>query len=269
MDRHKKELIVTRLMEDREAAVQEVEIAKNKTKSEAAKHGALNGSRVQIYINEDIKHGLAAYLDRSAKFITHVAGPSHNLYANELREAASALKQDVLGKLDHESKMEMAFPGSAERATFRRILELDLDKIIKRKLEDFELAFVEGNKMASPPTNSVTHNTVNIINSNISDTVLTITQSGKDDTLKMIAQKIDQMLKLDEIKNLPEPEHVEVLDHSEVVINELDKTVPDTGKVLRGLKRLGTFLTNTGTEIAAKVIAETTVSWARAHGISL
>jgi len=83
-----KERIVARLTEDRATAVQDIQIAKSRTKANAAQHGALNNSRVQLVINEDIKRGVGEYLDKSVRFINHVPGPSFKEHANELRDAA-------------------------------------------------------------------------------------------------------------------------------------------------------------------------------------
>jgi len=64
-----------------------------------------------------------------------------------------------------------------------------IDKIIKRKVEDFELDYVEeGGGM-----NATTNNTVNIIGSNISNSVMKITQSGKDTISKDTAQALEQL----------------------------------------------------------------------------
>jgi hypothetical protein len=60
--------------------------------------------------------------------------------------------------------------------------------------------------------NATTNNTVNIINSEISNTVLQITQSGRDAISKETAQKLEQLVNSDEIKGFPEPTRLEVLD---------------------------------------------------------
>ena len=259
-------LIAKRLTEDRADRLEKIEIAKNKTKSEAILTGAMGSGRMYIYINENIKHGLGDYIDQCAKFIYQVTSSTFPEYANDLLNAANKLKEEALAKLDHEIAITSAFPGNSDRVVLRHQLGPALDKIIERKLEDFKLGIIEGSKM-NPPVGNVAHNTVNIINSNISNAVLTITQSGKDSISKEVAQKINDILKSDEIKKLPEETQLEVLDHAETVVSELNKTTPDSGKVHRALKRLGSFLRQTGTEIAAKLIAEITVAWAGAHGI--
>lgn len=111
------------------------------------------------------------------------------------------------------------------------------------------------------------HNTVNIIDFTISNAVLTIVQSGKDAQLKEVAQRISDLLKSPEVTNLPDEKRLEVLDHSENIVTELEKPEPDKGKVYRALKRLGTFLKSTGVEIASQVVAEISVAWAKSHGL--
>jgi hypothetical protein len=261
-----REQIKKRLSEDRIDTLDSIAIAENATKSEAVKHGALHGSRVGLQLNEDNKAGLARYIDGAAKFIHHVAGSSHLQYAEDLREAANLLKKDMLIRIDRQLMMTRAFPGNSERADIRARLGPALDKIIERKLEDFAFGIIGDNKM-EPKDTSITHNTVNIVNSNISHTVLTITQSGKDAISKDVAQKLEQMLGSEEIRNLPVETQLDVLDQAEAVVGELNQAMPDAGKISRGLKRLGKFLTSTGTEIAAKFTAELTVAYMRAKGL--
>jgi hypothetical protein len=66
-------------------------------------------------------------MDRSANFIRHVAPGSWAEYADELRAAGDKLKQEIMAK-------EM-------NTEFKARLGPALDKIIKRKVEDFELGY--------------------------------------------------------------------------------------------------------------------------------
>ena len=85
-------------------------------------------------------------------------------------------------------------------------LDEALDKIINRKVEDFDLGYPPGKNM-----NATTQNTVNIIGSNISNSVMQITQSGKDTISKDTALKIQEVVNSDEVKGLLEPKRLEVL----------------------------------------------------------
>src|SRR6266487_423405 len=111
----------------------------------------------------------------TTNIIRYVAGLSASQYADELRDAAKDLKYEIMAKMDRDNFMEWALPGNPEPYQLRNELEPVLDKLIERKLEDFRLGFIEGKDM-----NATTHNTVNIIKSNISHAVVQITQSGKD-----------------------------------------------------------------------------------------
>jgi hypothetical protein len=108
-------------------------------------------------------------------------------------------------------------------------LEPVLDKLIERKLEDFRLGFIEGKDM-----NATTHNTVNIIKSNISHAVVQITQSGKGAISRDTAQKLEQIINSEEIKGLPEEDRLDVLDQADDVIKELSAPVTDKGKSISG-----------------------------------
>lgn len=260
-----KELIAKRLAEDRAEQLDRVEIAKSGVKSKAASHGALNGSRRYLSINEVTKSGLGDYLDQSAKFIRQVAGVRSLEYAIELRDAGNKFKEEALTRFDREMTMTRAFPGHSERVAFRKQLVQAMDKIVARKVEDFQLGIIEGEKIS--PGGDVTVNSINIVNSTITDAVLTITQSGKDSLLKDVAQKISDLVKSDEITELPENNRLEVLDHSENIISELNTPAADNGKVLRALKRLGFYLGSAGAEVGSKVLAELAVAWAQAHGL--
>jgi hypothetical protein len=159
----------------------------------------------------------------------------------------------------HELKQEIMANTKSE---LRAQLSEALDKLIERKVEDFELGFVEGKEM-----NATTHNTVTIINSNISKSVVQITQSGKDAISKDTAKKLQEIINSDEIKALPEETRFDVLDQADDVIKELSAPVTDKGKVHRGLKRLGNFISSVASKSVADVVAQLAVAYAKAHGI--
>src|SRR5262249_43522640 len=154
-------------------------------------------------------------------------------YADELRDGGNKLKQEIMAKVKHE---------------FRGTLDLALDKLIKRKVEDFQLGYVEGQEM-----NTTTNNSVNIIGSNITNSVMEITQSGKDANSKETAQKLQDIINSEEIRALSEDTRLNVLDQAEEVIKELSAPVTDVGKVHRGLKRLGNFISTVGKKVATDV----------------
>jgi hypothetical protein len=129
-------------------------------------------------------------------------------------------------------------------------------------VEDFGLGFVEGKEM-----NATTHNTVTIINSNISKSVVQITQSGKDATWKEIAQKLLEVVNSEEIKALPDETRLDVLDQAEAVIHQLNKPVTDAGKVQRGLKRLGEFISSVASKSVGDIVTQLAVAWAKAQGV--
>jgi hypothetical protein len=243
-DRAMRERIKERLTEYRAEALDSIAIAVNRTRSKAAGTGNLNSSRLNLVINDDTKTGFADYMDRSIDFIRHVApGPE---YANELRDAGYKLKQEIMA--DTKSK-------------FTSQLGEALDKIIKRKVEDFEFGYTEGKDM-----NATTNNTVNIIGSNISNSVMQITQSGKDTISKDTALKLQELVNSEEIKALPEPTRLEVLDQVSDLIKEL-KGPTDTGKVHRGLKRLAGFISSVASNSVAETVAQIAVAYATANGL--
>ena len=255
-------LIRKRLTEYRIDALDNISVAANNTKANFANHGALNSDRLYLFINEHNKTGFAQYIDRSANFIRYVAGLSASQYADELRNAANDLKYEIMAKMDRDNFMEWALPGNPERYQLRNELEPALDKLIERKLEDFRLGFIEVKDM-----NATTHNTVNIIKSNISHAVVQITQSGKDAISRDTARKLEQIINSEEIKGLPEEDRFDVLDQADDVIKELSAPVTDKGKVYRGLKRLGRFISSVASKPLAHFVAQLAVAYAKAHGV--
>jgi hypothetical protein len=238
-----------RLTEYRSEALERIGIAVNRTRSKAAGTGNLNSSRLSLTINDDTKAGFSEHMDQSANFIRQVAPCGWIEYGDELRDSGHKLKQETMANTKSELRAQL---GEA------------LDKLIKRKFEDFELGFVEGKDM-----NATTQNTVNIINSNISHAVVQITQSGKDAISKETALKLKELTNSDEIKGLPEEKRLDVLDQAEGVIKELSSSVTDDGKVVRGLKRLGNFISSVASQSVSKVVAELAGAYARAHGIPM
>jgi hypothetical protein len=257
-----RDLIRKRLTEYREEAHQRIGKAVNMTKSRFSGAGRLDSGAYCLAINEDNKTGFVEYMDRSAAFIRHLAPGSSAEYAGELRDGGNKLKQAIITKMDLENSLERASPGDSELARLRSELGPALDRIIKRKVEDFKVEYVEGKSM-----NPTTNNTVNIIGSNISNSVLQITQSNKDTISKDTAQKLEQLVNSEEIKALPERERLNVLDQMDEVIRELKAPSTDKGKVHRGLERLGKFISSVGSKAAATVVAELAVAWAKANGL--
>jgi hypothetical protein len=237
-----------RLREYRCEALDSIAIAVSRTRSKAAGTGNINSSRLNFVINDDTKTGFAEYMDQSIDFIRKVVPGSPTEYVDELRDAGYKLKQEIMADTKSEFTSQL---GEA------------LDKLIKRKVEDFEYGIVEGKEMTA-----TTNNTVNIINSNISNAVVQITQSGKDAISKDTAQKLQELVNSDQIKGLPEQTRLDVLDQVSDVVREL-KGPTDAGKVHRGLKRLGNFISSLASQSAAKVVAELAVAYARANGIPI
>ena len=237
-----------RLTEYRAEALRKNAVAVSRTRSKASGTGTLHGSRINLVINEDTKTGFADHMDQSANFIRRAAPGSSTEYADELRDSGQKLKQEIMA--DTKSK-------------FTDQLSEALDQLIKRKVEDFELGNIEGREMST-----TIQNTVNIINSNISHSVVQINQSGKDAISKETANKLEQLVNSEAIKGLPDDEQLDVLDQANAVINELSAPVTDDGKVVRGLKRLGKFLSEVASQAVAKLVAELAVAYAKAHGLA-
>lgn len=91
-----RERIRERLTEYRAEALHTIAIAVSKTSSTAAGSGNLDSSRLNLVINDDTKVGFAEYMDRSIGFIWHVAAGSWTEYADELRAAATKLKEEIM-----------------------------------------------------------------------------------------------------------------------------------------------------------------------------
>jgi hypothetical protein len=243
-----RDLIRERLTEYRAEALERIGIAVNKTKSKAAGTGSLHGSRVHLTINEDNEAGFVEYMDRSIAFIRHVVPGRRAQYIDELRDGGTKLKQEIMARKDNQFKAQL---GEA------------LDQLIKRKVEDFEWGYMEGKDM-----NATTNNTVNIIGSQISNSVLEINQSGRDTISKETAKKLEQLVNSDEIKGLPEKTRLDVLDQVSDLIKEL-KGPTDVGKVHRGLNRLREFISSVASNSMAEIIAQAAVAWATANGLPI
>jgi hypothetical protein len=242
-----RERIRKRLREYRTEALEGIGVAVNRTRSKAAGYGNLNSSRLSLTINDDTKAGFAEYMDQSIKFIRHVAPGSSAEYVDELWDGGHKLKQEIMANTKSELRAQL---GEA------------LDKLIERKVEDFELGFVEGKDMTA-----TTNNTVNIIGSQISNSVLEINQSGRDAISKETANKLEQLVKSEEINALPEATRLEVLDQVSDLIKELKGPSTDAGKVHRGLKRLGGFISTVASSSVAEIVAQAAVAWATANGL--
>src|ERR1700758_3174976 len=121
-----------RLEEYRTEALQRIALAMNKTKLAFNQGGTLTSSMCYLAVNKDNETGLAEYMDRSIHFIHGVASGSWAEYADELRDAGHKLKQDIMDKLARDPFGQL-----------RGQLDPTLDKIINRKVEDFELNYKE------------------------------------------------------------------------------------------------------------------------------
>jgi len=178
-------------------------------------------------------------MDQSANFMRQAASGLWKQYADELCDSGQKLQQEIMAN----TKSELGGP-----------LSEALDKIIKRKVEDFELGIMEGREM--------TQNTVNIINSSISNALVQITQSGKDAISKDTAQKLQELVNSEEIKGLPEDDRLHGLDQVDDLIKELQAPTTDKGKVHRGLKRLGNFISLVASNALAQIVTKLATAWA-------
>src|SRR5262245_6259903 len=127
-----RERIRKRLREYRSEALERIGIAINTTKRKASKAGHLNSNGTHLAINKDNETGVAEYMERSANFIRHVAPGSSAEYVDELYDGGQKLKQEIMAKTDH-----VAASGNAIAVQLRTALEVALDKLIERKVEDF------------------------------------------------------------------------------------------------------------------------------------
>jgi hypothetical protein len=229
--------------------------AVNKTKSKFSGAGRLNSHGYYRSINENNEAGFAQYMDRSAKFIRQAAPGSSAEYVDELWDGGHKLKQEIMAKMDRENSMT---PGNSIAVQLRNDLDATLDKLIERKVEDFELGIMEGREMNATSTT----NNINIIGSNISNSVLQITQSGKDAISKETALKLQELVSSDEIKALPEKDRLDVLDQVSDLIKELQASTTDKGRVHRGLIRLGKFMSSVASKTVAEIATKLAVAWA-------
>jgi hypothetical protein len=125
---HMRERIRARLRVFQVDAVQNIGFAVNRTKFKFSGAGRLNSGSYYRSINEDIRAGLAKYVDQSANFIRQVAPGSSAEYVDELWDAAHKLKQEIM----------------ANKNELRAESGVALDELIERKVKDFELGYVEG-----------------------------------------------------------------------------------------------------------------------------
>jgi hypothetical protein len=251
-----------RLTEYRDEALQSIGDALNSTKSKLSGASRTNSHAWYRAINNDYEAGFAQYMDQSATFIRQAAPASWAEYADEFCDGANKLKQEIMAKIDHDNHLAGALPENSIRVRSRNELDAALDRLIKRKVEDFEFGIVEGRDMSA-----TTHNTVNIINSNISNAVVQITQSGKDAISKETAQKLQKIINSDEIERLPEDIRLDVLDQADDVIKELNVPVTDKGKVHRAMKRLGNFISSVASKSVANLVTQLAMAYAKAHGM--
>jgi hypothetical protein len=69
-------------------------------------------------------------------------------------------------------------------------------------------------------------------------------------------------------QGLPEETRLDVLDQADGVIKELGSSVTDDGKVVRGLRRLGKFISDVASKSAADVVAQLAIAYATARGLA-
>jgi hypothetical protein len=254
-----RERIRARLREYRTRALLSIVAAVNKTKSEFSGAGRLNSHGYYRSINENNEAGFATYMDQSANFIRQAAPGSSAEYVDELWDGGQTLKQEIMTKMDRDYSMT---PGNSIAVQLRNDLHATLDKLIERKVEDFEIGFVEGKDMTA-----TINNTVTIIGSQISNSVLEINQSGRDAISKETAQRLEQLVNSEEIKALPDAPRLEVLDQVSDLIKELKGPTTDAGKVHRGLKRLAGFISTVASSSVAEIVAQAAVAWATSKGL--
>ena len=136
-----RDVIKKRLAEYRIEALDSIAFAENRTKATFAQRGTLSSSMFHSSINEDNKTGFAQYMDQSANFIRQVAPGSSAEYVDELWDGGHKLKQEIMANVDHENSMMRE---NSTRVQLKNELRLALDKLIERKVEDFEIGYIDG-----------------------------------------------------------------------------------------------------------------------------
>lgn len=246
-----REMIAKRLREDRADALQKVRIGQAEIIADAAHRGALGNSRIQFALGEKTEAIFEEFLKSCVEFVRHVARDGDDRCEDQIAEAGDALRGEIMESLRQRGNVNAL-------ADLSNWLPEKLDKRTRRAVEDYKLDFEPGKPPMTSPTNQV-----NIVNSKISNAVVNIVQSGKDTSLKDIAQNIQKVLDLAEVKNLPPEKRLDISDQAEVIVAEIGKAQPDEGKIKRGLKRFGEFLTTVGLDVGAKIVAEVLVAMAR------
>jgi hypothetical protein len=134
-----RERIRKRLTEYRAEAIDSIEVAVNRTRSKFSGAGRANSHGYYGSINENNEAGFTEYMDRSATFIRRVAPGSSAEYVDELWDGGQKLKQEIMAKMDRDP----ATSGNSTAVQLRNDLDATLGKLIERKVEDFELGYVE------------------------------------------------------------------------------------------------------------------------------
>ena len=129
-----RERIRKRLKEHRAEALQSIGIAVDRTRSQLSGKGLTNSHAWYRAINKDNEAGFKKYMDQSAEFIRQMAPGSSAEYVDELWDGGQKLKREIMAKTDH-----VAASGNSIAVQLRTELEAVLDKLIERKVEDFEL----------------------------------------------------------------------------------------------------------------------------------
>src|SRR5262245_16864716 len=127
-----RERIRKQLKEYRAEALQSIGIAVNRTRSQLSSKSRTNSHAWYQAINKDNEAGLKKYMDQSAKFIRQIAPGSSAEYVDELYDGGQKLKREIMAKTDH-----VAASGNSVAVQLRTELDVALDKLIERKIEEF------------------------------------------------------------------------------------------------------------------------------------
>jgi hypothetical protein len=252
MDDHRSH-IQTRLKALHDEALNAIGKAILGIKSEFIGRGSFGGSRMWLKIEEAVSEDYSRQLRRAAQFVKAIAGDRAGEHVDLLDQHAETLAQTLVrGRRAEVARVGRAPSGRPEVTAHAERVSEALHLIRSNVIGDFRFGVIEGVPMAAQPG---VQNIVTV--QDVSNSIVNVAQSGHvAGNYRDIGLRLGEILKSDEIQQLPDDARAEVVDLAGHIRDELTNPAPDEGRLKRGLRRIGKALEDFGVKASAGAVGE-------------
>lgn len=238
----------------KEATILEAQTSRQRVQLEASAAGALQSGRTLMMIRSEYVRVLTEAATKMVRLAFDATESTteavYTLVEDSLVELRNALSENLASFLRNASWAEKL------SHNLNDVFLDKSDKIIGGTIDDFRNGILEGVRLTKDPL-------VNVISS-ITNSPGAIMQAGIGNVQKVLSADgakdlrfaLDDFVKSEEVQGLTPDDKQSVIDVTDVLNDELDKSNPDASRLARWAKRLLDVAEKIGISVAAKGLSD-------------